>query len=179
MEALGIIALPWRPPSLPEDLQLWLILLSCLCFEVGQLQSHASDVCNVRIVSSSFVSKRVPELVEVGPDSSFAYQDLVERGQLTRVDQKPKYSSQQGLQAVQDLDILGVEGFFLFRILLRVLRQGISNIVSLALTIVDWEVVVRELLSLADLSKAQTLCLYELTKVVVVDEYKHLMLRPF
>ena len=80
---------------------------------------------------------------------------------------------------MQDFDVLGAEIFFLFCTLLRVLRQGISSSVSLALTIVDPKVIAREFLGLADLSGAQAFCLYELTEVVVVGEYEQLMLRPF
>ena len=80
---------------------------------------------------------------------------------------------------VQNFDVFGTEGFFLLCTLLRVLRQGISSPVSSALTIVNLEVIAREFLGPADLSEAQTLCLHELVEVVVVDEYKDLMLRPF
>ena len=45
--------------------------------------------------------------------------------------------------------------------------------------IIDPEVVTREFLSPADLSKAQTLCVYEIAEVVIIDEYKYLMLRAF
>ena len=37
----------------------------------------------------------------------------------------------------------------------------------------------REFLSLADLSRAQTLQVYKTAEVVVVDEYKYLMLKAF
>ena len=80
---------------------------------------------------------------------------------------------------MQDFDVLGAEGFFLLCTLLRVLRQGISSSVSLALTIVNLEVVAREFLGPADLSAVQTLCLHESAEVVVVGEYEYLMLRPF
>ena len=80
---------------------------------------------------------------------------------------------------MQDFDVFGAEGLFLFCTLLRVLRQGISSPVSLALTIVNSEVVPREFFGPLDLSGAQGLCLHKLTKIVVVGEYKHLMLRPF
>ena len=80
---------------------------------------------------------------------------------------------------MQDFDVLGAEGFFLFCTLLTVLRQDISSFISLALMIVNSEVVAREFLGSADLSKAQTLCFHEPTELVVVDEYKHLMLKPF
>ena len=80
---------------------------------------------------------------------------------------------------MQDFDILGAEGFFLLCTLLRVSRQSISSPVSFARTIVDVDVIAREFLSPADLFGAQSFCLYELARVVVVGEYKHLMLRPF
>ena len=80
---------------------------------------------------------------------------------------------------MQDFDVLCSEGLFLFCTSLRVSRQGISSSVSLTLTIVDSKVVAREFLGPADLSGAQTLRLHEPAEVVVVGEYKHLMLRPF
>ena len=80
---------------------------------------------------------------------------------------------------MQNVDVLRSEGLFLLRTPLRVLKQGISSYVSLALTIVDSEVVKRELLGPADLSGAETLRVYESTEVVVLGKYKHLMLGAF
>ena len=80
---------------------------------------------------------------------------------------------------MQNLDVLHSEGVFLLSTPLRVSRQGIGSSVSLALTIIDSEVVARELLGLADLSGAQTLRVHEPAEVVVVGEYKHLMLGAF
>ena len=80
---------------------------------------------------------------------------------------------------MQNLDVLRSEGVFLLSTPLRVSRQGIGSSVSLALTIINSEVVARELLGPVDLSGAQTLRLHEPTEVVVVGEYGHLMLRPF
>ena len=80
---------------------------------------------------------------------------------------------------MQDFDVFGAKGVFFLRTLLRVSKQGISSSVSFTLMIVDLEVIAREFLGLADLPGAQTLCFHEPTEVVVVDEYKHLMLRPF
>ena len=92
---------------------------------------------------------------------------------------KARYSSQRGLQAVQDFDVLRAENFFLFCTLLRVLRQGISSAVSLALMVIDSEVVTREFLGPADLSGAQTLRVHKPAEVDIVGEYKHLILKPF
>ena len=77
---------------------------------------------------------------------------------------------------MHNLDVLRSEGVFLLSTPLRVSRQGIGSSVSLALTIVDSEVVTRELLGPADLSGAQTLRVHEPAEVVVVGEYEHLML---
>ena len=50
---------------------------------------------------------------------------------------------------------------------------------GLALSIIDAEVVVRELLGPTDLSEAQAFCIHEATKVVVVCEDKNLVLATF
>ena len=119
-------------------------------------------------------------MAQLGKDSCTVYEDLVEKGELTRMARrKARYSGQRGLQMVQDFDVLGAEGLFLFCTLLRVSRQGISSSVSLALMVIDLEVVIREFLGPADLSGAQTLRVYKPAEVVVVGEDEHLMLRPF
>ena len=127
---------------------------------------------------SYFILEKVSESVELGIDSCSVYEDLMERGKLIRVDQKARYSGQRGLQAVQDLNDLCLDGLFLLNTPLRVSKQGIDSSVSLALTIIDLEVVAREFLGLTDLSGAQTLCLHELIEVVEFGKYKHLMFRP-
>ena len=73
---------------------------------------------------------------------------------------------------MQNLDVLHLEGDFLLSTLLRVLRQGIGSSISLALTIIDLKVVTREFLSPVDLSRAQTLCVYELSEVVMAAKHE-------
>ena len=80
---------------------------------------------------------------------------------------------------IEDFDVLVAECFFLFCTLLRISRQGIRNFVSLALTIIDLEMVTKEFLSLTDLSRAQTFCVHKLWKVVMVDKHKNFMSRAF
>ena len=80
---------------------------------------------------------------------------------------------------VQSFDVLSAKGFFFFCTLLKVLKQGISSSVSLALIIIDLEVVTREFLSPVDFFRAQTLYIYKPTEVVLVDKYEHFMLRLF
>ena len=84
---------------------------------------------------------------------------------------------QRGLQTVQDLNVLVLEGFFLLCTLLRVLRQGVISSIGFVLTIIDSEVVTREFLSPANLFRVQTLCIHELAEVVVVDNHEDFMLR--
>ena len=98
---------------------------------------------------------------------------------MTQVYQKARYFGQQGLQTVQNLDVLHSEGFFLLSTLLRISKQGIGSSVSLTLTIVDLEVVTRELLGPADLFGAQTLRVHEPAEVVIVGKYEQLMLGAF
>ena len=78
---------------------------------------------------------------------------------------------------MQDFDVFGAEGVFFLRTLLRVSRQGISSSVSFALTIIDLEVVTREFLGPADLPGAQTLRIYESSKVVIVGKHEDFMSR--
>ena len=81
------------------------------------------------------------------------------------------------MKAIKDFNVFGLEGFFLFSTLLRVSRQDISNSISLALIIIDLEVVTREFLSLTNLFEAQTLCVYELSEIVIVGKHENFMQR--
>ena len=72
-----------------------------------------------------------------------ADKDSVKKGELARMARrKARYSGQQRLQTVQDFDVLGAEGLFFFCTSLKVSRQGISSSISLALTIVNCNVIV-------------------------------------
>ena len=96
---------------------------------------------------------------------------------MTRVYRKARYFGQQGLQTVQNLDLLRSEGVFLLSTPLRVSRQGIGSPISLTLTIIDLEVVTKEFLSPADLLGAQILRVHELSEVVMVSKHEDFMLR--
>ena len=137
-----------------------------------------TDIGFVRPFFVKFGLQCISKLVQPGKNSCSAYENMMERGKLVWVDQNARYFGQQGLQTIQDLDILGTKGFVFLCTLLGILRQGISGLVSLALTIIDLEVVTREFLGPSDLSKAQTLCFHESAKVVIIGKYKYLILRP-
>ena len=78
---------------------------------------------------------------------------------------------------MQDFYVFCLKGDFFLRIPLGVLRQGISGSVSFTLTIIDSEVVTKEFLGPADLSKTQTLCVYKSSEVVMVGKHEDFMLR--
>ena len=80
---------------------------------------------------------------------------------------------------VENFDIFGTECFFLFNTPLKVSRQGISISIYFAPAVIDSEVVTKKFLSLADLSGAQTLCIYESTKVIVISKDKDFMFAIF
>lgn len=122
----------WEALVVEHFLDVFLVLQKAYSFEcfnvfviilqLKELQSHNSDVC-IRILKSYFVLEKVLELVQLEKNSYFVYEHLVERRKLTWLAcQKTRYSGQQGLQTVQDLDIFGVEGFFFLCTLLRVSR---------------------------------------------------------
>ena len=78
---------------------------------------------------------------------------------------------------MQNLDIFRLEGVFLLSTPLKVSRQSIGISIGLILTIINVKVVTREFLSPADLSRAQTLRVHELSEVVIVGKHKDFMSR--
>ena len=146
--------------------------------QLEKSQSHTSNI-GIKTFKSYFVLEKVLKLAQLGKISRSAYENLIEKWEMTWLAcQKARYSSQWGLQAVQDFDILGAEGLFFFYTLLKVSRQDISSLVSLTLIIINLEVVTREFLGPANLTRAQTFRVYKPAEVVVLGEYEHLILRP-
>ncbi len=80
---------------------------------------------------------------------------------------------------MKNLGILISECFFLGLASLREARQGINYGINLSLMVIDLEVVLRELLGPADLAKARTLHIHELTEVVIISKDKDLMFTAF
>ncbi len=76
---------------------------------------------------------------------------------------------------MNNLGILIFESLFFGLAFLREVRQGISRNISLSLAIIDSEVVSREFLGLADLTRAQTLYNHELVEVIIVNKDKNLV----
>ena len=80
---------------------------------------------------------------------------------------------------MKDSAILSFELIFLILASLEKPQQSICSYICFALTIIDLEMVLRELLGLADLSKAQILLIHETTEIIMVYKDKNLMFVTF
>ncbi len=76
---------------------------------------------------------------------------------------------------MENLGVFISESLFLGLASLREARQGISCSISLSLTIIDSEVVSKELLGLADLTRAQAFRIHESTEVIMVSKDEDLI----
>ncbi len=80
---------------------------------------------------------------------------------------------------MKNLGVLISESLFLGLASLGEVKQGISRSISLFLTIIDLEGVLRELLGLADLMRAQTFRIHESTEVIMVSKDKDFIFAAF
>ncbi len=71
---------------------------------------------------------------------------------------------------LKNLGILICKSFFFSLTSLKEVKQSISCSISFFLTIIDLKMVLRELLGLADLTKAQTFCIHELMEVIMINK---------
>ena len=90
---------------------------------------------------------------------------------------KTRYFGQQQLQAIENFDVFDSKCFFLFYTLLKVSKQGISSSIYLVLIIIDLKMVTEKFLSLTDLFRAETLCIYKPLEVIIVDKHENFMLK--
>ncbi len=80
---------------------------------------------------------------------------------------------------MENLGVLIFENLFLGLASLGETRQGISHSISLFLTIIDSEVVSKELLGPANLTKTQAFCIYKSTEIIIVSKDKDLVFAAF
>ena len=80
---------------------------------------------------------------------------------------------------MKNLNIFIFEHFFLSLASLWEVRQSICRSISFSLTIINLEVVLRELLGPADLKRAQAFYIYELMEVIIVNKDKNLVFAAF
>ncbi len=76
---------------------------------------------------------------------------------------------------MENLGVLISESLFFDLASLGEARQGISRSIYLSLTIIDLEVVSRELLGLADLMRAQAFRIHKLMEVIMVSKDEDLI----
>lgn len=80
---------------------------------------------------------------------------------------------------IKNLDILFSKRFFLDLVSLGKVRQGVSSSISLLLTIIDFKVVLQEFLTLMDLTRTQTFCIYKSSEVIMVNKDEDLIFIAF
>ncbi len=80
---------------------------------------------------------------------------------------------------MKNLEILLSKSLFLDLASLREAKQGINCSISLSWTIIDLEMIFRELLCPADLTRAQTLCIHRLAEVIIVSNDEDLVFAVF
>ena len=80
---------------------------------------------------------------------------------------------------MKDLAILNLELIFLIFVSLGKPWQSICSSIYLALIIIDSEMISKKLLGPTDLSEAQTLCIHQMTEIIVVRKHENLMLVVF
>ena len=62
---------------------------------------------------------------------------------------------------------------------MKVSKQDIGSFVCFVLAVINLKVVMKKFLSLIDLSGAQTLCLCEFSKIVMINKYEDFILKAF
>ena len=80
---------------------------------------------------------------------------------------------------MEDSIILSLKFFFFIKTPLNKAKQCVYCCICFTLTIIDLKMVTKELLGLADVIKAQTLCIYKLLKVIIISKNKNLVFAVF
>ena len=80
---------------------------------------------------------------------------------------------------MKNLAIFSLKLIFFILVSLQKPRQSICSCICFALAIINLKIVSEEFLGPVDLSGAQTLCIHEAMKVVVVCKNKQLILATF
>ncbi len=80
---------------------------------------------------------------------------------------------------MKNLGILISKCFLLNLAYLEETKQSINHSISFFLTIIDLKMVLRELLGLTDLARAQTFRIHESTEVIIVSKDEKLLFAAF
>ena len=79
----------------------------------------------------------------------------------------------------EEFECFQLKAFFLIQTFLREMRECICSPICFTLTIINLKMITRELLGLKDLTRAQTLCIHELSEVIIVSENKDFVFAVF
>ena len=80
---------------------------------------------------------------------------------------------------MKNLSVLSSKLFFLIQASLKETRKCICSSIRFTLTIIDLKMVTRELLGPADLTRAQTFRINELSEVIMVSENENFVFAAF
>ena len=80
---------------------------------------------------------------------------------------------------MKNFRVLSSKLFFLIQAFVKEMRACIYGSICFTLTIIDLTIVTRKLLGPADLTRAQTLCIYELSEVIMVSENEDFVFAAF
>ena len=80
---------------------------------------------------------------------------------------------------MKNLNVFSLKFFFFVMTCLKKVKKGVYISIYFALTVANPKMVLKKLLSPPDLTKAQTLCIYEPIKIVVVGQDEDFILAAF
>ena len=71
---------------------------------------------------------------------------------------------------MKNLSVFSLKLFFFFDTLLKEARESICSSVGLVLSIINTKIILEKLFGSPDLSRAQTLYIHKMTKVIIIGE---------
>ena len=80
---------------------------------------------------------------------------------------------------MNDSSVVSSKLVFFSDIFLKKIKEGVCSSIHFTLTIINSKIVTRELLCLVNLTRAQTLCIYKLLKVIIVCKNGNLVFAVF
>ena len=153
--------------------------LTIFRLQLHQPQSLASNTSLVGAFRCQLLAERFLGLTKVGEGVRSVDNDMLQGCYMSRRSVRRAGVSQRGVWTLKDSRILSLKNFLLTLALLRVVRQSISSSISLALAIIDAEIVAGQLLGQADLARAQALRIHEPIQVVMIGQHQDLVLAAF
>ena len=80
---------------------------------------------------------------------------------------------------MKNSSVLGLKLIFFLNISFKKIKERVYSSICFTLTIIDSKMVIKELLGPANLTKAQTLYVYELLEVIMVSKNEYLVFTIF